>query len=89
MWWTGLWAAGACTANDHLRLCHTELTALADTLQLSLDQHPEWSALFQVDGVAATHTLYTLAERFRDKFAECPCMGECTETQGCATVEST
>jgi hypothetical protein len=77
---SSLVAIATCTANDHLRLCHTELTVLADTLQLSLDQHPEWSSLFQVDGVSATHTLYTLAERFRDKFTECPCVGECTET---------
>lgn len=86
MWWTTALLAHACTANDHLQLCHNELSTLADTLQLSLDQHPEWSALFDVDGVPATRTLYTLAERLREKYADCPCVGECTRCDITPTV---
>lgn len=77
--------AAACNPNRELGLCRTELEDVADRIELTLMEHPDWKALFTINDELVSTTLQRLAEAMTSRFDECPCIGQCslcsTETE--------
>ena len=68
----------SCKPNEELRLCRCEIEQIADRIDLTLMEHPEWSHIFTINNQLISQTLYTLGEELKEKFSDCPCTGSCT-----------
>ena len=75
--------AHVCTANEDLSICKAELTNLADRIDLTLIENPEWSKLFTINERPVSSILSELADKLSEKFEECPCIGACTDAEDC------
>lgn len=79
-----LLALAACRPNDQLRFCGHELRTIADTIDYSVLENPEWRPLFVVDGAYVADVLTTLADTMDRRLADCPCIGTCSRLDECA-----
>ena len=72
-----------CTPNQQLSFCQNEIRDIADTIEFSVLQNPEWKPLFTIDGIDVSETLNKLADKLQSELINCPCIGTCTHLSSC------
>ena len=74
-----------CTPNHQLSFCKNEIRDIADTIDFSILQNPQWKLLFTIDGTEVSETLNKLANKLEQQLVNCPCIGTCTELDFCTS----
>ena len=85
--WLPILSHAYCTPNEELVFCQNQIRDIADTIEFSMIQNPDWESIFVIDGVNVYNTLNKLADRLEERVAECPCIGTCTDYDFCTAPQ--
>ena len=72
-------AAGECDLLREAWTARDDLRDLADAMEFSVGQHPDWLAMFRINGQLLSEALRGLANQLDHNIVTCSCRGPCVD----------